>query len=151
MIQRIDHVNLVVNDLEAMIAFYRDRLGMKLTHRATLRGPWVERTSGLADVEADVAFLETAEGPRIELLQYRKPEGTRPEGLAAPNTKGLRHFALRVADVNRLVAAMTAAGVRFLSEVQEPPAEQLRLGDLRKRMVYCHNPEGNLLELCEYR
>ena len=150
MIQRIDHVNLVVNDLEAMIAFYRDLLGMKLTHRATLRGAWIEQTSGLAEVEGDVAFLEMGEGPRIELLRYRQPEGTRPEGLAEPNTKGLRHFAIRVAEVDGLVAAMRAIGVRFLSEVQDAPAEQLHLGDLRKRMVYFHDPEGNLLELCEF-
>jgi catechol-2,3-dioxygenase len=31
MIERIDHVNLVVNDMAVMIEFYRDVLGLRLT------------------------------------------------------------------------------------------------------------------------
>jgi catechol 2,3-dioxygenase-like lactoylglutathione lyase family enzyme len=140
MIRHIDHVNIVVDDMEAMIAFYRDLLGMKLTLRSTLRGPWIDCTAGLVDVNGDVAFLELPDGPRIELLRYRTPNGSRPEGLGVPNAKGLRHFALRVVELDALVAAMSATGVHFLSEVQQAPLDQLCLADLRKRMVYCRDP-----------
>ena len=38
MIERIDHVNLVVGDMQTMLAFYRDLLGLRLTKQATIRG-----------------------------------------------------------------------------------------------------------------
>ena len=61
-----------------MIGFYRDVLGLRVTKQATIRGPWIEAVTGLADVEADVAFLESPTGPAIELLYYRTPRGSRP-------------------------------------------------------------------------
>jgi catechol 2,3-dioxygenase-like lactoylglutathione lyase family enzyme len=151
MIERIDHINLVVDDMPAAIGFYRDLLGMKLTRQAAIGGPWIDAMTGLAQVEADVAFLELPAGPGIELLHYRNPQGTRPEGLARPNTKGLRHFAFRVQDLDELAARVKAAGVRLMSDVQEVPTAQVDYADLRKRLLYLYDPEGNLLELCEYQ
>ena len=131
MIERIDHINLVVDDIPAAIGFYRDLLGMRLTKQATIGGPWIDAMTGLAQVEADVAFLELPAGPGIELLHYRHPQGTRPEGLARPNTKGLRHFALRVQNLDELATRMQAAGVRLVSGVQEVPAVQVDYADER--------------------
>ena len=149
-LERIDHVNLVVDDVETMIRFYRDVLGLRLTKQATIRGKWIDAVTGLADVVADVAFLEISHGPGIELLRYRTPQGPRPAGLGHPNAKGLRHLAFRVRDIDRLAAAIEAAGFPLVSEVQQVPAEQVDYADVRKRLVYCHDPEGNLLELCAY-
>jgi catechol 2,3-dioxygenase-like lactoylglutathione lyase family enzyme len=151
MIERIDHINLVVDDMQAAIGFYCDLLGMRLTKQATIGGPWIDAMTGLSAVEADVAFVELPDGPGIELLHYRQPQGTRPEGLARPNTKGLRHFALRVGNLDELAARMKAAGVRLVSEVQEVPTAQVDYADLHKRLLYCYDPEGNLLELCSYQ
>ena len=62
MIERIDHVHLIVDDLPAMIAFYQDVLGLRLTKRASIGGDWIETLTGFAKVEADVAYLEAATG-----------------------------------------------------------------------------------------
>jgi len=75
MIQRIDHVNLVVDDLQKMIAFYQDLLGLRLTKRASIGGQWIEALTGFETVEADVVYLEAPTGAGIELIQYRTPEG----------------------------------------------------------------------------
>jgi catechol 2,3-dioxygenase-like lactoylglutathione lyase family enzyme len=150
MIERIDHVNFVVADMAAAIAFYRDLLGMRLSKQATISGGWIDKVTGLADVVADVAFLEAPSGPSIELLRYRSPEGARPAGLGQPNTLGLRHIAFRVTDLDGLVASMQAAGVTFFAPPQQVPAVQVDYIDQRKRLAYCRDPEGNLLELCEY-
>ncbi len=89
MIQRIDHVNIVVAEMETMIAFYRDALGFRLTRQATIHGPWIDAVTGLHGVEADVAFLELPEGPGIELLDYRSPRTTRSAGSAdLPTPRG---------------------------------------------------------------
>jgi catechol 2,3-dioxygenase-like lactoylglutathione lyase family enzyme len=150
MIQRIDHVNLVVGDMPAMIAFYRDTLGLRLARQVTIGGPWIDAVTGLAGVEADVAFLELPNGPGIELIRYRTPEGARPCGPNTPNTYGFRHLALRVDDLAGLVAKMEAAGVEFFSPIQQVPAAQVDFADQRKRLLYCRDPEGNLLELCAF-
>jgi catechol 2,3-dioxygenase-like lactoylglutathione lyase family enzyme len=152
MLEQIDHVNLVVDDLEAMIAFYRDVLGLRVTKEVAISGQWVETVVGLKNVRADVVYLDAPTGPRIELIRYRSPEGTRPNGLGAGNTKGLRHFAFRVTDITATVAKLKQAGVRFESDVEQVPDSQVTYaGGARKRIVYFYDPEGNLLELCEYR
>ena len=82
MLERIDHVNLVVADMPRMVAFYKDVLGMRLAKQAVISGPWIEAVTGLSPVEAEVAFLEASSGPRIELIRYRpgrlSPRGRRP-------------------------------------------------------------------------
>lgn len=152
MLEAIDHVNLVVADLERMSGFYGSLLGLKVTKRVTISGDWIDRTVGLKGVLADVIYLDPPTGPRVELIHYRHPEAQRPDRLGDPNTPGLRHLAFRVADIESLVARLRAAGVRFLSDIQLVPTEQVSYGaDSQKHIVYFRDPEGNLLELCEYK
>ena len=151
MIECIDHVNLVVDDLQQMVVFYRDLLGLRLTKQASISGQWIEALTGFEKVQADVAYLEASNGAGIELIQYRTPEGSRPAGLGAPNTKGIRHVALRVAELDMLVASLRLANVDVLSDVQQVSAAQVEYADQRKRIVYCRDPEGNLLELCIFQ
>jgi catechol 2,3-dioxygenase-like lactoylglutathione lyase family enzyme len=147
---RVHHVNLVVEDMAAMIAFYRDRLGLRLAREATIRGAWIEAVTGLAGVVADVALLEADGSAGIELIHYRSPEGPRPPGMAAPNTKGLRHVAFEVERIEPAVETLRAAGVRLFGDVQTVPGEQVDYADRTKRIVYCLDPEGNLVELCAF-
>jgi len=152
MLLNIDHVNLVVADLPGMVAFYRDVLGMRIAKEVTIQGEWIEAVVGLKGVHADVVYLELPEGPRIELIAYRNPQGMRPEGLEAPHTHGMRHMAFKVDDVHLIKKTLAARGVRFLGEPQRVPDGQVKYaGGVRKTLVYFHDPEGNLLELCEYR
>jgi catechol 2,3-dioxygenase-like lactoylglutathione lyase family enzyme len=151
MIERIDHLNIVVDDMPAMIAFYRDVLGLRLTRQVTISGKWIDDVTGLRRVEAEVAFLEPPSGPSIELIRYRSPAGVRFDGPGDPNVRGFRHIAFRVQDLEGLVSTMKAAGVRFLSDVQQVPAAQVDYAQQRKSLLYCRDPEGNLLEFCAYR
>ncbi len=151
MVQRIDHVNVVVEDLQAMRAFYRDTLGMRVTREITIGGRWIQAVTGLATVEADVVYLEADSGAGLELILYRTPEGARPPRLGDPNTKGLRHIAFQVADLEAMVARLRAQGAALLSDVQKVPTSQVDFAGGQKRIVYCRDPEGNLLELCDFR
>lgn len=154
MLECIDHINIVVRDLASMTAFYRDVLGMRVTKEVTISGPWIAAVVGLEDVLADVIYLEmqVSNGPRIELIQYRSPAGADPAGLDLPNTRGLRHMAFKVDGIDAMVAALAARGVKFFSAVQQVPDAQVKYtGGVRKRLVYFQDPEGNLLELCEYK
>ena len=150
MIERIDHVNLVVEDLPAMTAFYRDVLGLRVTREVSIRGDWIEAITGLEDVEADVVYLEAQTGAPLELICYRSPRGPRPDGLSAPNTMGIRHVAFHVQGLDELVERVKASGQGTMSDVQTVPSAQVEFAGRQKRIVYCRDPEDNLLELCNY-
>jgi methylmalonyl-CoA/ethylmalonyl-CoA epimerase len=93
-----------------------------------------------------------SEGPRIELARYITPKGDKPLGIERPNAIGLRHLAFRVRDIETIVQRLKEAGVRVFSDVQQVPDAQVKYaGGARKYLVYFQDPEGNLLELCEYR
>ena len=149
---QIDHVNLVVTDLERMTAFYRDVLGLSVTKRVTISGDWVSATVGLSDVHADVVYLEFSAGPRIELIRYNRPAIDRPRDVDKPNAPGIRHLAFKIDDIEAVIARLRNAGVKTFSDVQTVPDTQVTYaGGIRKRLVYFQDPEGNLLELCEYK
>ena len=148
----IDHVNIVVEDLEGMLAFYRDVLGLEVTKEATISGDWIESVVGLAGVVGDVVYLGFPAGPRLELIRYRSPEGERPVGLERANTPGLRHLAFTVDDIDAVADGLRERGVDLLGDVQTMSDSQVTYaGGRRKRLVYFRDPEGNLLELCSYR
>lgn len=152
MLSSIDHINIVVTDLEQMVRFYTDLLGHKVTKRVTISGEWVDRVVGLNGAKGDVVYLELPAGPRIELIRYLSPAGASPEGLDISNTLGIRHIAFKVEDIDVVFERLKAGGVKFLSDVQIVPDSQVTYaGGVRKRLVYFRDPEGNLLELCEYR
>jgi catechol 2,3-dioxygenase-like lactoylglutathione lyase family enzyme len=48
MIERMDHVGIVVDDLAAATAFFVE-LGMELEGEASVEGRWVDRVVGLDD------------------------------------------------------------------------------------------------------
>ena len=152
MLESIDHVNLVVEDLPRMARFYTTLLGLHITKHVTISGHWIDRTVGLEGVEAEVMYLDPPIGPRVELIRYHRPAVPRPPAVGASNAPGLRHLAFRVRDIEQIVARLHDAGIRFLSDVQRVPTDQVSYGgDVQKHLVYFHDPEGNLLELCEYK
>ena len=152
MIESIDHVNLVVRDLPAMTAFYRDVLGCRVTKEVTISGDWIEDVVGLVGVAADVVYLDLPAGPRIELIAYRQPPAVESELPNTPHLVGLRHLAFRVSEIDHLVERLQNLGVRFQSAVKSVPASQVTYAaGVHKKLVYFRDPEDNLLELCEYR
>jgi catechol 2,3-dioxygenase-like lactoylglutathione lyase family enzyme len=89
-IQRMDHVSVVVDDLEAAIAFFVE-LGMELEGEAPVEGRWVDRVSGLDDVRVDIAMMRTPDGHgRLELTKFHTPPAASAEPNVPANTLGIR-------------------------------------------------------------
>ncbi|NIA13949.1 MAG: hypothetical protein GWP08_07700 [Nitrospiraceae bacterium] len=151
MLQGIDHVNIVVTDLERSVAFYTELLGFSVTKRAVLEGDWIEAIVGLAGVQVDCVYLAPPEpGPRVELLCYRAPRSATLPDTAQANTVGLRHLALRVSDIEGLHARLEQAGVAFIGPPTAVPGTAVRHEEGQKRLCYFHDPDGVLLEIAEY-
>ncbi|MBW3605349.1 MAG: VOC family protein [Actinobacteria bacterium] len=91
-IQRMDHVGVVVDDLEAATAFFVE-LGMELEGEATVEGRWVDDVVGLDDVRVEVAMVRTPDGhSRLELTKFHTPPATTAEPNAPANTLGIRRI-----------------------------------------------------------
>jgi catechol 2,3-dioxygenase-like lactoylglutathione lyase family enzyme len=73
-----------------------------------------------------------------------------PENSRA-NTLGVRHVALRVDDISTLAAKLRAAGVTFISAPVKVPAGVVSFAAGEKSLCYFLDPDGVILELCEYR
>ncbi|MCG3198377.1 MAG: hypothetical protein GHCLOJNM_02876 [bacterium] len=152
MIHAIDHINIVVSDLERSVRFYTEVLGMREIRRASLSGEWIERIVGLSGVRAEVAYVLAEAGePRIELLQYLAPQGTSLPECALPNTRGLRHIAFRVNDIEATCKKLRKAGVPLVGPPVHVPSEVITHSAGEKILCYFHDPDGVLLELAEYR
>jgi catechol 2,3-dioxygenase-like lactoylglutathione lyase family enzyme len=60
-LQRMDNVGIVVEDLPATIAFFRE-LGLELEGRATIEGEWAGRVTGLPNQRVEIAMMRTPDG-----------------------------------------------------------------------------------------
>lgn len=151
MVKYVDHINIVVSNLERSVHFYTQVLGLEETKRARLSGGWIERIVGLKDVIADVVFLQPRDGgPRIELLHYHFPPGLNFSENSLPNTGGLRHIAFQVDNMDELRTRMETAGVEFFGPPVQVPGGVVEHADGQKSLCYFLDPDGVLLELAAY-
>jgi glyoxylase I family protein len=145
----INHLNIVVTDMERSLAFYVGLLGMRQTFEIALQGAWIEEVTGCQDAQAHCVFvMPSGGGCRLELLQYVTPEGAALLPNKHANTPGLRHFALEVDDLDAWYEKLRAAGVAFLSP---PVTVPFRIVEgIQKRLCYCHDPDGVIVEFCAH-
>jgi catechol 2,3-dioxygenase-like lactoylglutathione lyase family enzyme len=139
-IKHVDHVGIVVNDMEAAKGFFIT-LGFKDAGEGTVEGDWVGRIIGLKDVKSDVAMLQAPDGQlNIELSKFQNPAAV-GDGAAPSNTYGLRHMAFQVEDLDTIVETLKSKGTELVGSVET-------YGNSWK-LCYVHGPEGILIELAE--
>ncbi len=126
-ITHIDHVVIRVNDLENMIAFYRDVLGCKLE-----RGPG---EGGLAQLRAGLSLIDLvyANGP------LGRQAGDRPDH-AAPNMDHVC-FQLQPWDADTIKGHLEQHGIEVGSVAPRYGAAGVGPS------MYLRDPEGNTVEL----
>ncbi len=127
----IDHVAVVVKDLEAAIRLYTRTLGFSLVYREIVADQGIEAV-GVRTGDAVIELLRPLdEGSAI--AKYRGEAETR-----------LHHTAYRVDDIRAELARLKAAGVRLIDE--EP-----RRGAHGNTIAFLHprSTGGVLIELCQ--
>ena len=131
MIRNIDHIAIAVSDLEEALEFWRDTLGLKLTHREEV-----------SSQQVDTAFFEIGTS-KIELVEPT----TEDSGIARfvkKNGSTLHHIALEVEDLSSMLVNLKSKGLHLLNDV---PVD----GAGGKRAIFIHpdSTGGVLLELYE--
>ena len=130
-LKRLDHVAVLVPDLDQALAFWQDQLGLSLDH--------VETVSSMA---VKIAFLPLGES-EIELVQPTADDS----GLAKYLSKrgpGLHHICIETDDIKGKLAELKEKSVRLIDE--EPV-----LMDDGRQLAFIHpkSTGGVLVELYE--
>ncbi|MCY4273008.1 MAG: VOC family protein [bacterium] len=142
MIRGIHHVGLVVDDLDAAVAFYSQLLHMEVVERDHWRAPAprYDQAVGLQGSSADGCMLRGS-GSYLELWRYLAPEGAGEDPAACgAHERGLRHLAIEVDDVEAALARVAELGG---SKMGNP----VELSDDGAAAVYCRDPFGTIIEL----
>jgi len=63
MLESFDHVCIVAQDIEKLATFYTKALGLKITRRVNISGPWIDQTVKLENVHAAVIISSFPLGP----------------------------------------------------------------------------------------
>lgn len=140
-IKHVDHIGIVVNDLEAAKAFFID-FGFSVLGETPVQGKWVERIIGLSDVREDLVMLQAPDGQvNLEIVKFHNPVDEAGIQQPAANTLGLRHIAFQVEDVEGIVASLRQKGRQLVGEIQT-------YEDTWK-LCYVRGPEEIIIELAE--
>jgi methylmalonyl-CoA epimerase len=127
----IDHVAIVVADLEATVRLYTETLGFRQVYREVVEDQGVEAVGLEAGDSVIELLLPLDEGSPI--AKYRGEAATK-----------LHHTAYRVKDIEAKLAELRAAGVRLIDE-------RPRKGAHGNRIAFLHpkSTGGVLIELCQ--
>jgi methylmalonyl-CoA/ethylmalonyl-CoA epimerase len=127
----LDHVAIVVRDLEAAIRLYRDTLGLELT-----------QVEEVPEQQVKTAIFGEGMG-RVELICPT----TGDSGVAKYLEKrgeGLHHVCIEVDDLDAALATLRASGAPLVDETPKPGA-----GGARVAFVHPRGMRGVLTELRE--
>jgi methylmalonyl-CoA/ethylmalonyl-CoA epimerase len=129
-IKRIDHIAVVVENLDVALATYRDALGMD-----------VSRIDILPEQDVKIGFLPSGDS-EIELLEPINPES----GIArflSKRGEGLHHICLEVDDILQTLADLKARGVQLIDETPRKGAYG------KVAFIHPKGASGVLIELLE--
>jgi methylmalonyl-CoA/ethylmalonyl-CoA epimerase len=131
MIQGLNHIGIAVEDLDAAVALYRDKLGL--------------RFEGIDEVPTErvrVAMFYAGE-TRIELLQGTSEDSPIAK-FVAKRGPGIHHLAFTTGDAQGAIQKLSAEDLRLLDETPRPGAH-----DTKVAFVHPKSMLGVLTELVE--
>lgn len=130
-VTRLNHVAILVSELEGPLSFWRDALGLELT----------QVRDNPAEL-AQIAFLPVGDS-EIELVRPT----TEDSGLARFLEKrgpGTHHICLEVDDIDGMLAQLKSKGIQLINE-------EARVGEGGRKYAFIHPKSANgvMVELYE--
>lgn len=129
---KIEHIGIATRSLDEALLFWRDALGLEVTHTEVVEEQGVR-----------VAMLPVGE-PRVELLEPTHDESPVAKFLAKRGA-GIHHVAVRVADIRASLARLKEQGARLIDE-----SPRVGAGGCLVAFVHPASAGGVLLELVEH-
>ena len=149
----IDHLALMVRDLEKSLHFYRDLLGMEVVSPEEHAGGAIDKMTAMPDVHMREYRLRPSAGINgykrtdtkgqvtLDLIEWVTPKS--PFARQAIHHVPSAHICFGVEDVTATYERLKAEGVEFVS----PPVHFTGEGEWH--VLFFYDPDGNLLELNE--
>lgn len=138
----LNHINVVVSDIEKSKDWYCDVLGFVVDEAFEICEDDLSLGLGVPDAQLKVAFL-TIPGSttRVEMIEYASPTSS-PLVEGPANAVGFGHFALEVDDVRARYEELMHQGVQFVS----------RPVDVSGGVRFCWflDPDGNRVEIIQF-
>jgi catechol 2,3-dioxygenase-like lactoylglutathione lyase family enzyme len=141
-VRRMDNIGIVVDDLPATIAFFRE-LGLELEGQAMVEGEWAGRVTGLGDQRVEIAMMRTPDGhSRLELSRFLEPAVVADHRNAPVNALGYLRVMFTVDDIDETLERLHEHGAELVS------GEVVQYEDVY-RLCYIRGPEGHLIGLAQ--
>jgi glyoxylase I family protein len=145
---RYSHTNIVARDPRSLARFYSDVLGCQPAAERHLEGAWLGRGMGIPGVRLHVFHLALPgtghDGPTLEIFRMDELRDAQPSVQDRP---GLMHLAFAVDDIRSSLARVRAGGGEPLGEIAAAQID----GVGPVEFVYTRDPEGNIVELQEFK
>lgn len=140
-LKRMDNVGIVVEDLDAAIAFFVE-LGLVLDGRMPIEGEWAGRVTGVRGQRVEIAMLRTPDGhSRVELSRFDAPAIASDHRRAPVNSLGYLRVIFTVEDIADTLARLRRLGAAVVDEVVDYQGIY--------RLCYIRGPEGILIGLAQ--
>lgn len=138
---RMDNVGIVVEDLDAAIAFFTE-LGLDLEGRADIEGDWASGVTGLRDMRVEIAMMRTPDGHgRLELSRFLAPPVAADHREAPVNALGYLRVMFAVEDIDDTLERLGRRGAKLVGKVVQYENSY--------RLCYIRGPEGILIGLAQ--
>ena len=116
-VKRMDNVGIVVEDLDAAIAFFTE-LGLELEGRAPIAGDWADGVTGLRDMRVEIAMMRTPDGhSRLEMSRFLAPPVVADHRNAPVNALGYLRVMFAVDDIDNTLVRLGKLGAKLVGEV----------------------------------
>lgn len=144
MVTGFNHSGFVVRDLDTVIAFYRDALGLEVVREVDSVAPPEGDHTGIPGARRKLVFVGKPDGGHLlELVHFIDPPS--PEGHLDRHQQGAAHVCFNVEGLEEFHGRLSRQGVRFLT----PPRYRDTPDGGRTGICYARDPEGNWLEFIE--
>lgn len=128
---KIEHIGIATEGIEESLRFWRDALGLNVTH-----------TEEVAEQGVRVAMLPVGD-TRVELLEATREDSPVAKFLAKRGA-GVHHLAVRVPDIRAALARLKASGARLIDEEPRRGADDCLIA-----FIHPQSANGVLVELVE--
>lgn len=129
-IKKINHVAILIEDIENALVFWRDQLGLSLDH-----------VEDVPSQGSKVAFMPVGES-EVELVQPTEKDTALAKYLEKRG-EGMHHLCVEVDDIESMLTTLREKGVRLINE------EPLDLPGRRMAFIHPKSANGVLVELYE--
>ena len=139
-----NHSGLVVKNLDSMVKFYAEILGLQVIRKIDSEAPVTGDHTGISGARRELVFMGKPEGEHLlELVHYLEPKSE--DGHLRRNQLGASHICFDVSGLDLLYTRLVQQGVRFVT----PPKAKVGSDGMTTLVCYIQDPEGNWLELIE--